>query len=73
MLICTAPAYASSVINGHRAENVKVSKSGGYGHADFTFETAGIPMYREDEIESIFFSVGNTEGMESYDILLREN
>ena len=64
---------AGIVINGHRAENVRAAKSGGNGHADFSFEIANIPMYREDEIESMVFSVGNAEGMETYGILLVED
>ena len=60
------------LINGHKAENVKITKGGGNGHVDFAFEITDIPVLKEDEIESIWFSVGSTEGMEVYDIELRE-
>lgn len=61
------------VINGHKAENVKVTKWGGNGHVDFRFEITDIPMFEKDEIESVYFSVGNTAGMEPYEIIFREN
>lgn len=64
---------ASIVINGHKAEQVKVTQWRGNGHVDFGFEITNIPIYKKDEIESISFSVGNTEGMEAYDITFREN
>lgn len=64
---------ASIVINGHKAEHVKVTKWGGNGHIDFGFEIANIPIFRKDEIESIYFTVGSTAGMETYDIKFREN
>lgn len=62
----------SIVINGHKAENLKVAKWRGNGHVDYEFEIENIPMYQKTEIENIYFSVGNTAGMEPYDITFRE-
>lgn len=64
---------ASIVINGHRAENVKVTKLGGNGHVDFLFEITALPLYQESEIESVYFSAGDTEGMEAYELIFPEN
>lgn len=62
----------SIVINGHKAENIKVMRGGGNGHTDFEFEITNIPIYKKDEIESICFSAGNLAGTETYDIEFRE-
>ena len=56
------------VINGHKAERVKGIKWRGNGHVDFGFEITDVPMYKKDEIKSIYFSVGNTEGMTEFEI-----
>lgn len=61
---------ATIIINGNTAstENVRVIKLGGNGHTDFEFEITGIPMYEKDKIENIYFSVGDTTGMETYEM-----
>ena len=62
----------SIIINGHKAERIKVTQWRGNGHVDFGFEIANIPMYQKNEIERIYFSVGDTEGLKQYDIVFRE-
>lgn len=56
------------VINGHKAEKVKGIKWRGNGHIDFGFEITDIPIYKKVEIKSIYFSVGNTDGMTEFEI-----
>ena len=56
------------VINGHKAEKVRGMQWRGNGHVDFGFEITNIPIYKKDEIKSVYFSVGNTDGMEEYEI-----
>ena len=56
------------VINGHKAEKVRGMQWRGNGHVNFGFEITNIPIYKKDEIESVYFSVGNTDGMEEYEI-----
>ena len=56
------------IINGHKSEKVSVFRGRGNGHVDYMLEISDIPMFKEDEITDIYFSVGNTDGMEAFDM-----
>ncbi len=58
----------SVIINGNKAEKVAVRKWGGNNHTDYILEFSDIPIYKESEIESVYLSVGNTDGMEEYEM-----
>ena len=59
---------ATVIINGHKSEKAAVMQSQGNGHVDFIFQIPDIPMYTKDEITDIYFSVGNVEGKETFNI-----
>ncbi len=58
-------------INGYQAENIVVTYGRGNGHIDYYFSFDGIPLFREEEIEEIRFSVDENECAEQYDITFK--
>ncbi len=64
----TVNANVSVIINGHKSEKIAVRKWGGNNHTDYILEFSDIPLYKAGEIESVIVSVGNTDGMEEYEI-----
>ncbi len=64
----TVNANVDVIINGNKAEKVAVRKWGGNNHTDYILEFSDIPLYKAGEIESVIVSVGNTDGMEEYEI-----
>lgn len=64
----TVNANVSVIVNGNKAEKVAVRKWGGNNHTDYILEFSDIPLYKASEIESVLVSVGNTEGMDEYEI-----
>ncbi len=61
-------ANVNVIVNGNKAEKVAVRKWGGNNHTDYILEFSDIPLYKASEIESVLVSVGNTEGMDEYEI-----
>ncbi len=49
-------------INGQVAKDVVVESGAGNGHRDYYFTVSDLPRYKESEIESISFSVGEPTG-----------
>lgn len=58
-------------INGQKANKVSVIGGAGNGHRDFSFIAEDLPKLKKDEINEIFFSVGDSSG-ESYKINIPE-
>ncbi len=54
-------------INGQVAKHVVVESSAGNGHRDYYFTVSDLPRYKESEIESISFSIGEVTD-ETYEI-----
>lgn len=54
-------------INGHTARQVAVTRGGGNGHTDYEFTVYDLPRYKETEIDSVVFSVGESTG-KTYEI-----
>ena len=54
------------IINGNKSEKIAVLQTQGNGHVDFIFQMSDIPRYKENEITDIYFSVGNTDGQETF-------
>ena len=61
-------ANVNVIVNGNKAEKVAVRKWGGNNHTDYILEFSDIPLYKASEIERVLVSVGNTEGMDEYEI-----
>ena len=60
------------IINGYTAENIEVSGGAGNGHRDFYFKINGIPLIKEEEIESVYFSLDEDENAPKYEIYYPE-
>ena len=54
-------------VNGQRANKVKIIKGGGNGHVDFTFIAEDIPRFKENEVNEIYFSFGDTSSLSEYE------
>ena len=55
-------------VNGHTAENIEVIGGAGNGHVDFYLRFSGIPLLKQEEIESIYFSLDEEENAGKYEI-----
>lgn len=53
-------------INGYPAQHIAVSGGAGNGHRDFQFTFDGIPLFRQDEINTIHVSVDEDPSAEMY-------
>ncbi|MBQ4518355.1 MAG: hypothetical protein II997_07215 [Clostridia bacterium] len=54
-------------VNGQQARQIAVERGGGNGHTDYYFTVYDLPRYKETEIDSITFSIGEATG-EAYEI-----
>lgn len=54
--------------NAVSAENIEVIGGAGNGHVDFYLRFSGIPLLKQEEIESIYFSLDEEENAGKYEI-----
>ncbi len=57
--------HVKIMINGNEAKEISVSEGGGNGHIDFYFTINDLPVIKEDEIKSVYFSVGDTSKLDT--------
>lgn len=55
-------------INGRQANQVAVRQSQGNGHVDYTLEVYDLPIYQQDEIDTLEIIAGNVSGLTDFPI-----